>query len=87
MIEQKYNGWTNYETWKVNLELVDPEYLGGCLGDYDNFADFVNLLKYSVQEIAFEGLDNHAFALSAVNNLLNHVNWEEIAEHIQVAYS
>ena len=23
MKEKKYNGWTNYATWRVNLELID----------------------------------------------------------------
>ena len=23
MTDQKYNGWANYETWRVNLELFD----------------------------------------------------------------
>ena len=23
MTDQKYNGWTNYATWRVNLEMID----------------------------------------------------------------
>lgn len=23
MTDQKYNGWTNYATWRVNLEIFD----------------------------------------------------------------
>lgn len=25
MSDKKYNGWTNYETWRVNLEFVNEE--------------------------------------------------------------
>ena len=86
-MSEKYNGWTNYETWKVNLELVDSEYLGECLSDYDNFSDFIKLLKYSVQEIAFKGLEDNSIASSAVSSMMSRVNWTEIAEHIQEAYA
>lgn len=87
MNTEKYNGWTNYETWKVNLELVDSEYLGECLSDYDNFSDFINLIKYSVQEIAFDGLEDNSIASAAVSSMMYRVNWLEIAEHIQEAYT
>ena len=23
MSDKKYNGWTNYATWRVNLEIID----------------------------------------------------------------
>lgn len=32
MSSKKYNGWSNYETWRVNLELV---------GEYEDYGDFL----------------------------------------------
>ena len=34
MSDTKYNGWTNYETWRVNLEMVQEE-------DYHDYLDNV----------------------------------------------
>jgi len=31
--DNKYNGWTNYETWRVNLEIFD----NFDISDYSNF--------------------------------------------------
>ena len=84
----KYNGWTNYETWKVNLELVDSESLAEMLKDYEpEFSNFVEMVRDSVSEIAYLDTEQNTFAASAVYNFLNAVNWYEIAEHIQEGYS
>ena len=83
----KYNGWTNYETWKVNLELVDSESLAEMLEDYKpDFMGFVDMVKQYVEEIAYLGAEENSFAESAVHAFLSDVNWYEIAEHIQEAY-
>ena len=26
MKDERYNGWTNYATWRVNLEIIDGDY-------------------------------------------------------------
>ena len=33
-MSDKYNGWTNYETWRVNLEMVEAEGYYACLEDW-----------------------------------------------------
>ena len=76
MTNEKYNGWTNYETWKVNLELLDGmtanELFGGkCSGDD---------VEGWVWEILGD-VDN-GFARSCVQATLAVVNWNEIAEHL-----
>jgi hypothetical protein len=83
----KYNGWTNYETWKVNLELIDSEFLGDLLQDFDDFDNFVDAVKDHAEEYAYFNVQENSFAESAVHALLADVNWYEIAEHIQMAYA
>ena len=65
------NGWTNYETWKVNLEVFD-----GWDGGY--------LSPVEATEIAsawyLEGLECNPSAHSIVCYFLDQVNWHEIAE-------
>ena len=81
MNENKYNGWTNYSTWRVNLEMFDginptdygwdlsDEYaLGQCLKDW---------AEEIICDSAPEGLAQD-YALAFVSD----VNWQEIAEHI-----
>lgn len=67
-----YNGWTNYATWRVNLEIFD-----GSEGSWDHHS-----AKEAAEEIilasAPEGLARD-YALA----FLSDVNWYEIAEHYQ----
>jgi hypothetical protein len=72
-MEKTYNGWTNYATWRVNLEFFDDgasEYYS----DADSCRDYVE----SVIEEQANGL-----ALSYALAFLSDVNWHEIAKHYQ----
>lgn len=68
----KYNGWTNYATWRVNLEIFD-----GSEGPWDHHSakEFAEEIIY---ETSPEGLARD-YALA----FLSDVNWYEIAEHYQ----
>ena len=77
MTDNTYNGWTNYETWRVNLEIFDgwePVDFGGnkvCPNQLKDTAE------ESVDMSAEDGLaKDYAMAF------LDAVNWFEIAEHI-----
>ena len=78
----KYNGWTNWETWKTNLELVD-----GLTGydvniDVDMDPQDAGLyLRDYVMEMAGEW-ENNSFVSGIVWEFFNQVNWTEIAEHL-----
>ncbi|MDB4261359.1 hypothetical protein N9878_00690 [bacterium] len=75
MTDKKYNGWTNFETWKVNLEMFDG---------WDN--DGQDVTPDSLQEIAENhlafGVEDNSLALSYALAFISEVNWHEIAEHI-----
>ena len=67
----KYNGWTNYATWRVMLELFErhtPE--DGMDADYCK----------EVAEDIVEG--NPQIAQDYANAFLDEVNWYEVAEAI-----
>ena len=75
-----YNGWTNYATWRVNLEMIDG--MDGEGFDLNQEAyDLGHDLKAYAEELIYmstsEGLGReHGLAF------LNDVNWFEIAKHM-----
>lgn len=80
-----YNGWTNYATWRVNLEMIDgldPREMGWNGMDRHDMAD---ALKEYVNEIleldAKDGL-----ALDYARAFISDVNWREIAQCLIDAY-
>ena len=73
----KYNGWTNYATWRVHLEI-----LGDIQFDEHVSADY---LKEIVEDCVFSNYEVYSgshlvedYARSFVNN----VNYSEIAQYI-----
>jgi hypothetical protein len=80
MTDKTYNGWSNYETWRINLEIFD----GVTLEDLNT----VEVDPYEVkEEIIFVGcrydergqsnlMEDYARAF------LQDVNWYEIAQHM-----
>jgi hypothetical protein len=93
MNDNKYNGWTNYATWRVNLEIFD----GKALSDYsdaDDVCDVADDLKYYLtdyfEQTAQDGINNGSdlslmrdYALAFISD----VNWHEIAQHLVDNYS
>ena len=75
----EYNGWTNYETWRVNLELFD----GMDLSDHPVDAGFHDGVAEYLKEMAEEAIVGEATGLAASFALafMANVNWREIAKH------
>jgi len=76
-----YNGWTNYATWRVNLEVFDD--LNADVFDLDQEAydlgkDLQEYLESFIEENTPEGLARD-YALAFLHN----VNWYEIAKHMR----
>ena len=73
----EYNGWTNYATWRVNLELFD-----GADHASDNGLDAYDLGQ-TLRELAMELMTENAsgLALDYAEAFLSDVNWYQIAEH------
>jgi len=75
MKAENYNGWTNYATWRVNLELFDgyesdEEFTGDMVeGIAEDYIFMASTVETSLME---------DYARAFISN----VNWEEIAEHL-----
>jgi hypothetical protein len=87
MTDKTYNGWTNYETWRVNLEVFD----GVALEDLNTVEvepyEVGQYLKDYAEEIIF--LDSHiggktpsSLMEDYARAFLENVNWREIAKHM-----
>ena len=80
-----YNGWTNYATWRVNLEIFDglePREMGWSRLDKYDLAD-------ALKEYANEILEcdvKEGLALDYARAFVSEVNWREIAESITENY-
>jgi hypothetical protein len=72
-----YNGWTNYQTWRVNIEMFDgADYASS--NDLDAYDLGLVLREHAIELIDSQG---HGFAFDYAYAFLNEVNWREIAEH------
>lgn len=74
----EYNGWTNYATWRINLEMFD----GGDFAS-DNDLDAYDLGQ-RLREFAEETLSEQGsgMVLDYALAFLWDVNWCEIARHM-----
>lgn len=75
-----YNGWSNKQTWNINLMYE------GCFEsmaeeqEFDDVDHMASAMESMVDELEFDGLREGSLAHQAVGEYLNVVNWEEIAE-------
>jgi hypothetical protein len=80
-----YNGWTNYETWRVNLEIFD-----GCAGsdflarERKGRREYVTDLSQILCDHALDRIeqDGQGLALDYARAFLEAVNYREIAENM-----
>ena len=77
-----YNGWTNYATWRINLEIFDGTNLEDMSWDGMDTSDLANALQEYAQEIVFLECNEKSLAYSYAMAFLSEVNWYEIAEHL-----
>jgi hypothetical protein len=83
-----YNGWTNYETWRTNLELLSKYDVGEFMGDNcfafpDDRDDAVDKLAAQFEDDAHNVVEEQAtgWALDLARGFLSRVDWREIASH------
>lgn len=78
MDNKKYNGYTNYATWRVNLEILDDI-------DWDDYEEDVtaDAIQEMVEEIVFSNsVEKDCLAASYARAFLEDVNYQEIADNI-----
>lgn len=84
-MEKTYNGWANYATWRVNLEIIDginPQEM-----DWHGMplSGLAGAIKDYVEEIVCPNCNTitESYALA----FLSDVNWTEIASHMMQDYA
>lgn len=82
MTDTKYNGWTNYATWRVNLEMFDA--VDHASDNACDAYDLGQMFREMTLEFIHEGATG--MALDYALAFLDNVNWYEIAEHQIDAY-
>ena len=91
ILSDRYNGWTNYATWRVNLEIfdgIDPRDMDWHKLDWYD-------LGYALRDYATEILEMESshkgthvsMVLSYALAFLEDVNWHEIGEAMIEAYA
>lgn len=76
----RYNGWTNYATWRVNLEILGDIDLADYFNDKPELSTATEWCKECVQEL----LENagSGLTLDYAMAFISDVNWREIATHL-----
>jgi len=88
MTDTKYNGWTNYATWRVALEIFDgfnavDEW--GLERETLTESELAELLKEHAEELVSETTPE-GLALDYALAFMSDVNWYEIASHMLEDY-
>ena len=78
MSNETYNGWKNYETWRIALEFFD-----GFEVEENQFTNASELADY-MQSIVEETIDQNgqSIATDYAHAFVSAVNFYEIAEHV-----
>ena len=75
MNDNKYNGWTNYATWRVNLEILGDIEFENKMSPDD--------LKEIVEDCVFNNtVEKDCLAADYARAFISQVNFYEIAEGI-----
>ena len=82
--DSRHNGWTNYATWRVNLEMFDGfdarEYFTDANDEFDVSELADNLKAYADDMLTING--EKGLAVDYARAFMADVNWQEIAEHL-----
>ena len=89
MDTQKYNVWTNYATWMVNLHFENLDFTdevdSGVFDDmskHDICCHVASLIQQYVEDYLDEVCDiTNCFVQDVINSTINDVDWHDIADH------
>ncbi len=83
MDKETHNGWSNYATWRINLELWDDNsWIENIDEKFEDIYALRQYLKDTTEEMLEGETTDASLVLSYALAFLNDVNWHEIAEHI-----
>jgi hypothetical protein len=78
-----YNGWTNWETWKVNLELLDGLDASDLNIEHytqDEYYEAGQVIEEYVGELISMEYNTDGFVSGIVRGFMSDVNWSELAK-------
>lgn len=87
--KEDFSGWTNYATWRVNLEFVDGMDWQDDDSVYDTMYDLAESIKDQVENYINDNTpnkDNSSLITGWVTAFISEVNWYEIAESVTKSY-
>ena len=88
MSDSTYNGWSNYATWRINLEIFDGFDPSDYYSSFDptDVHELADSLQQYAEEVIFEcGYDERRpsnLMEDYARAFLQEVNWYEIADHM-----
>ena len=80
-----YNGWSNWETWKTNLEILDgsdAQDLGIDHYTLEEAYEASSVVKEYVEECINHEFTHDGFISGIVYDFINNVNWFELTRGI-----
>ena len=77
-----YNGWSNYATWRINLEMFDSYEDEGFTNPYELSLHLKDMAEMYIEQSAPEGLARD-YAMAFISD----VDWYEIAKHLIAEYA
>ena len=82
MDDKTYYGWTNYATWRVNLEMFDGVIATEWFPSEDGRPATLDVAEY-LRDYAHETIEEetgHGFARAYAHAFLSDVDWFQIAD-------
>jgi hypothetical protein len=79
-MKEKYNGYTNYATWRVNLEIVEQMDIEFAVEE--NLQFDADMVKEWVEYAVFGDEDRGDFMSSYADSFLSEVNYHELASNL-----
>ena len=79
---EHYNGYSNYATWKANLEFFSELCIEDLATDFKKCSftsEFADVLKNLFIEYCYFEDDHKDIVKSAINYFINDINFEELA--------
>lgn len=77
-----YNGWTNYATWRVNLEMLGELDLAEFFDEKPNLTDATDWCREYVDDYLASEVREACLVLDYARSFIADVNWREIATHL-----
>lgn len=81
-MSKEYNGWANYETWRVMLEYFDGATAEDLTGDEDRKITPAECREIIDEFIHENNRDTHPTVLDWAASFVARVDWQEVADAI-----